>query len=132
MYEHTKEIRVRNFINAHFDGFIHDTSLWLNGCSCAHKRRVDHRRLVGNTILAIETDEFAHRGYDPLDEEIRYDDLYMVHSGKWMFVRFNPDGQRHVDMEDKLQRLQKEIEVQIERIERGENEQLLEVVKLFY
>ena len=41
-----------------------------------------HRKLIGGTILAIETDEFGHRGYDPTDEEIRYDDVYMIHSGK--------------------------------------------------
>jgi hypothetical protein len=33
-------------------------------------------------MLAVETDENAHRGYDEKDEEIRYDDLYMIHSGK--------------------------------------------------
>jgi hypothetical protein len=43
---------------------------------------VDHRKLIGNTMLAVETDENAHRGYDEKDEEIRYDDLYMIHSGK--------------------------------------------------
>ena len=64
-------------------------------------------------------------------EEIRYDDLFMVHSGKWIFIRFNPDG-KGVDMEDKLARLVEEISKQIERIENEENTELLEVVKLFY
>ena len=36
-----------------------------------------HRKLIGNTILAIETDEFGHHSYDPKDEEIRYDDLHL-------------------------------------------------------
>jgi hypothetical protein len=79
----------------------------------------------------VETDEFAHKGYDPLDEEIRYDDLFMVHSGKWIFIRFNPDG-KGVDMEDKLTRLIGEIHIQMERIEKEENTELLEIVKLFY
>jgi len=45
--------------------------------------------------LADETDEHAHQGYDEKDEDIRYNDLYMVHSGKWVYIRFNPDMTRH-------------------------------------
>jgi hypothetical protein len=130
IYEHTKEIRVRNALNARFDGFVHDLPLWTGGC-CAHRRRVDHRKLVDGTLLCVETDERAHAGYDAHDEEIRYDDLYMAHSGKWIFIRFNPDG-RGVDMEDKLVRLMEEVELQIARITRSENAGLLEIVKLFY
>jgi hypothetical protein len=33
--------------------------------------------------LCVETYE--------IDEELRYDDLYMLHSGKFSFIRFNPD-----------------------------------------
>ncbi len=95
------------------------------------KRRIDHRKLIGATLLCVETDEFAHRGYDEKDEEIRYDDLYMVHSGKWVFIRFNPDG-KGVDMVDKLSRLIEEIHAQIERIENEENTDLVEIIKLFY
>jgi hypothetical protein len=131
VYRHTKEIRVRNEINSHFKGFIHDKPLYTGNCDCTHRRRIDHRKLIGNTILAIETDEFGHSGYDPLDEEIRYDDLYMIHSGKWIFIRFNPDGGK-VDLEDKLEVLIREIEEQIRRIENEENEGLLEIVKLYY
>jgi hypothetical protein len=87
--------------------------------------------LIGNTLLCIETDEFAHRGYDQHDEEIRYDDLYMIDSGKFIFIRFNPDG-KGVDMEDKLDRLVEEIYTQIQRIENEENTELVEIVKLFY
>jgi hypothetical protein len=129
-YGHTKEIRVRNEINSQFKGFIHDRPLYTGNCDCTHRRRIDHRKLIGNTILAIETDEFGHRGYDPLDEEIRYDDLYMIHSGKWIFIRFNPDG-GNIDLEDKLEVLIKEIKCQIKRIENEENTDLLEIVKLY-
>ena len=55
----------------------------------------------------------------------------MVYSGKWIFIRFNPDG-RGVDMEDKLARLMEEVETQIGRIERSENTELVEIFKLFY
>ncbi len=130
-YAHTKEIRVRQAINEQFEGFIHDTPLYTGQCDCSMRRRIDHRKLIGSTLLCIETDEFGHRGYDPVDEEIRYHDLYMVHSGKWVFIRFNPDG-KGVDMEDKLDRLIEEIRNQIHRIENEENTDLLEIVELFY
>jgi len=134
IYTHTKEIRVRNYINENFDGFVHDHPLWTGNCKCTHRRRVDHRKLIGNTILAIETDEFAHRSYDSKDEELRYDDLYMVHSGKWIFIRFNPDDNRisgKVDLEDKLQKLHEVMDEQIDRILAEENDELLEIIYLF-
>ena len=131
IYEHTKEIRVRNEINEHYDGFDHDKPLYTGECDCTHRRRIDHRKLIGNTLLCIETDEHGHRYYDEKDEETRYDDLYMVFSGKWIFIRFNPDG-KGVDMEDKLERLIEEIETQIDRIENEENTELVEIIKLFY
>ena len=131
VYAHTKEMRVRNEINKHFEGFIHDVPLYTGNCDCTHRRRIDHRKLIGATLLCIETDEFAHSGYDPKDEEIRYDDLYMIHSGKWVFIRFNPDG-KGVDMEDKLATLVNKIQEQIERIEADMNKDLLEIIKLYY
>jgi hypothetical protein len=140
IYSHTKEIRVRNAIseyseiNKEFEGFIHDISLYTGNCDCTHKRRVDLRKLFGNTILAVETDEFCHRGYDKYDEEIRYDDLYMIHSGKWIFIRFNPDRTRtdKTDIEDRITQLLEEMETQIERIKNDENEELVEIIKMFY
>lgn len=128
VYLHTKEILVRNIINENFEGFIHDKPLYTAHCDCTMRRRIDHRKLIGGTLLCVETDEFAHRGYDAKDEIIRYDDLFMVHSGKWVFIRFNPDGKGL----NKLSRLVEEIHIQIKRIENEENTELLEVVKLFY
>jgi hypothetical protein len=132
IYTHTKEIIVRNKINEHFEGFVHDIPLYTGNCDCTHRRRIDHRKLFGNTILAIETDEFGHRGYDKHDEEIRYDDLYMIHSGKWIFIRFNPDTNiSKTDIEDKLNKLIETIRDCIFRIEKEENTELLEIVKLY-
>ena len=131
VYGHTKEILVRNAINDKFDGFIHDKPLYTGNCDCTHRRRIDHRKMIGNTILAVETDEFGHRAYDEKDEIIRYDDLYMIHSGKWIFIRFNPDGDKKIDMEDKLEKLIDTIEEQVGRIENEENENLLEIIKLY-
>jgi hypothetical protein len=132
IYTHTKEIMVRNVINLNFEGFIHDKPLYTENCDCTHRRRIDHRKLIGNTILAVETDEFGHRGYDQKDEEIRYDDLYMIHSGKWIFIRFNPDDNiSKVDIDDKLDKLIETIENCIDRIENDENTELLEIYKLY-
>ena len=132
IYTHTKEIMVRNVINANFEGFIHDKPLYTMNCDCSHRRRIDHRKLIGNTILAIETDEFGHRSYDQHDEEIRYDDLYMIHSGKWIFIRFNPDDNiSDVDIDDKLNKLIETINDCILRIERNENTELVEIIKLY-
>ena len=140
IYQHTKEIRVRNAIieasqsNPLFQGFVHDQSLYTGHCDCTHRRRVDHRKLIGNTMVAIETDEYAHRSYDEKDEEIRYDDLYMIYSGKWIFIRFNPDTTmtQKSDIEDRIVVLLDVIENQIERIHSEENQELVEIIKLFY
>jgi hypothetical protein len=140
IHEHTKELMVRNAItkasqsNTSFQGFVHDQPLYTGNCDCTHLRRVDHRKLIGNTILSIETDEFAHKGYDEKDEEIRYDDLYMIHSGKWIYIRFNPDIIRGhtTDIEDRITILLDVIEKQIQRIMSEENTELVEIIKLFY
>jgi len=88
--------------------------------------------LIGNTILAIETDEFGHRSYDTRDEEIRYDDVFMIHSGKWIFIRFNPDTNvSKVDISDKLDELIKTMQNSIDRIEREENTELVEIIRLY-
>ena len=140
IYIHEKEIHVRNAItekgelDEDFKGFVHDKPLYTNGCNCIHRRRVDHRKLFGNTLLAIETDEFSHRKYDKSDEEIRYDDLYMIYSGKWIYIRFNPDETRNdkTDIEDRITVLLDTMAEQVERIRREENEDLVEIIKLFY
>jgi len=133
-YEHSKELRVRNAINQNFDGFIHDRPLYTGDCDCTHRRRIDHYKVIGNTILAIETDEFAHKSYNPKDEEMRYHDLEMVFGGKWIFIRFNPDPtvNDHTDLEDRIEALIDEIQKQLDRIEQEENGELLEVIKMYY
>jgi hypothetical protein len=135
----TKEIKVRNYINKHFEGFIHDEPIYTNHCDCSIRRRIDHRKLIGNTMLAIETDENQHRSYNEMDKEIRYDDLYMAFSGKWIYIRFNPDKYRdsnkkikNPNIESRFEILKKEIEKQIARIQSEENTELIEHIYLFY
>jgi hypothetical protein len=135
----TKEIAVRDFINANYDGFQHDKHLDTNHCDCSVRRRIDHRKLFGNTLLAIDTDENQHKPYDKMDEETRYDDLYMAFSGKWIYIRFNPDKYRNKKGETKnpmiatrLEVLKNEIDKQIRRIECEENTEPIERIYLYY
>ena len=135
----TKEIAVRDFINYNFEGFQHDKPLWTGNCDCTHKRRIDHRKLIGNTLLCIETDENQHKNYDGKDEEIRYDDLFMLHGGKFIYIRFNPDKFKDKNgksinpmLYTRLPILQEEIKKQIRRIETEKNIELLEIIKLYY
>ena len=135
----TKEIQSRDFLNSEFEGYIHDKPIWTDNCDCTIRRRIDHRKLINGTLLAIETDEFQHRRYDEKEEENRYNDLYMAWSGKLIFIRFNPDKyidskkkRRNPQMKTRLRRLKEEIEKQTRRIERYENREPLEIIKLYY
>jgi hypothetical protein len=135
----TKETIIRDFINKNYEGFQHDKQLSTNHCDCTIRRRIDHRKLIKNTLLAIETDENQHKSYDKMDEETRYNDLYMVHSGKWIYIRFNPDKYKdkkeeikNLSISKRLKRLKKEIDKQIKRIENEENNELVERIYLYY
>ena len=137
----TKETAVRDFLNAQFPelGFVHDEPLFTPGCDCTHRRRIDHRALIGSTLLCVETDEFQHRGYSPQDEEARYNDLFMVHPGNWVFIRFNPDayinhlGERVEDvLTERLRVLGRTVSEEIETIKRGSGGELVRIRHLFY
>jgi hypothetical protein len=134
----TKEQAVRDYINENFKGFQHDIPLWIGGCDCTHKRRIDHRKLIGNTLLCIETDEEQHKSYNKEDKEARYNDLMMIHGGKLIFIRFNPDKYKEKGknknpiIANRLVVLKDEIEKQIKRINNEENLELLEEIFLYY
>ena len=135
----TKEIAVRDYINANFEGFQHDKIMTTSHCDCSIKRRIDHRKLINNTLLVIETDENQHKSYDKMDEETRYDDLYMAFSGKWIYIRFNPDKyinkkgiRKNPTIANRLYVLKDEIEKQMKRIENDENTELVERIYLYY
>jgi hypothetical protein len=135
----TKEIMVRDFINLHFSGFQHDKSMETGNCECTNRRRIDHRKLICGTLLAIETDENQHKSRYYMDDETRDNDLFMAYSGKWIYIRFNPDNyvdskgkQRKTPMKSRLETLKIEIDRQIQRIERNENTALVERIYLFY
>lgn len=90
-------------------------------------------------MLCVETDENQHKSYTEMDEETRYDDLYMAHSGKWVYIRFNPDKykdsrgkSRNPTIATRLAALKTMIETQMSRIEKEENEELVEREYMFY
>jgi hypothetical protein len=83
----TKEIDVRDFINATYEGFQHDKPLYTPDCDCTIRRRIDHRKLINNTILCIETDENQHKYYSKQDEGDRYNDAYMGFAAKWIWIK---------------------------------------------
>jgi hypothetical protein len=133
------ELRVRSYLDSHFPDFVHDTPIHTAHCVCSHRRRIDHRRLIGNTLLCVETDENFHQYYDPDDEEARYHDVIMAWGGKLCFVRFNPHKFNLDDrcdhgppLAERLERLRAEVTRHIGRLERGGNTAYLEVHHLYY
>jgi len=90
-------------------------------------------------MLAIETDENQHKSYNKMDEEARDNDLFMAFSGKWIYIRFNPDkyisktGKRkNPSIATRLEQLKLEIKKQIARAEKGENDELVERIYMYY
>jgi hypothetical protein len=134
----TKEIAVRDFINSNYEGFHHDLPLYVGDCDCSTRRRIDHRKLINNTMLCIETDENQHKNYDKQDEIKRYNDLYLQFSAKFIFIRFNPDKYiqnrviKNTMIAKRLTKLKDTIDEQIKRISNNENKDLIEIVYLFY
>ena len=56
----------------------------------------------------------------------------MIHSGKWIFIRFNPDDNvSKVDISDKLEKLIETIQECVVRIENDCNTELVEIIKLY-
>ena len=55
----------------------------------------------------------------------------MIHSGKWIFIRFNPDATvSKINIQDKLDKLVETINEYIYRIEQEENMELVEIINL--
>ena len=136
----SKELRVQKMLQTEFPSytFIHNKPIWTGECECTHRRRIDFRTLIGNTLLAVEVDEDQHKMYKE-GEDIRYNDLFMVHSGKWIFIRYNPDSYKNekgklVKPADtyRLGILKDCIQTHIQRIQSEENKELLEIYKLFF
>lgn len=84
--------------------WVWDKPLYVDfhgGC-CPSKRRIDLRAIVDGTVLAIEIDENEHKAYSVEDEQARYNDLFMDFSGKYVFLRINPDEYIDKDSGNKI------------------------------
>jgi hypothetical protein len=132
------EIEVASSILTYDSSYKHDKRLEGGGCDCLSRRRIDFWKVIGNTLLAIEVDENQHRRYDPEDEEQRYDDLFMVFSGKWIFIRFNPNAYRvngkskNIPLKERLPTLLDTIRLHEDRILKEKNTDLVEIHRLFF
>ena len=90
-------------------------------------------------MLCIEIDEHQHKSYIKESETSRYDDLFMDYSGKYIFIRYNPDKfidkyniSKNPFFETRTDVLEHAIEKHINRINNYENNELLELYHLFY
>ena len=137
----SKELQVATHILSKYDGFKNDKPFYadLEGGCCSTKRRIDLRKLINNTMLCIEVDENQHKYYIKENENNRYDDLFMDFSGKYIFIRYNPDKfidkygkSKNPMFNTRMDVLEKAIDKQIQRIDRYENKELVEIHHLFY
>ena len=137
----SKELQVATHIFSKYEGFKNDKPFYvdLEGGCCQTKRRIDLRKLINNTMLCIEVDEDQHRRYIKKDESNRYDDLFMDFSGKYIFIRYNPD--KFIDKYGKsknpmfttrMEVLEKSIDKHTDRINNYENKDLVEIHHIFY
>jgi len=56
----------------------------------------------------------------------------MIHSGKWIFIRFNPDTNvSKIDIQDKLDKLVETMTDCIFQIENEENVELVKIINLY-
>lgn len=134
----SREQRVRDEIVLTFPhiDFIFNKPIHTKGtgCDCPSRRRIDNYVHLGGTILAIEVDENAHRHYNQEDEKNRYDELLTDCGTNMVYIRFNPDPtptDRSV-LEDRLKPLMEEIQRQLDRIQRGENTEIVEIYYMYY
>lgn len=137
----TPEYKVRDFLAQHYTSpsFIHNKALYTGQLDCSCRRRIDFRALYGNTLLCIEVDEEQHKYRNKEDETLRYDDLMMLHGGKFMFIRLNPDSyidihgkKKNPFLDTRLDALKEEINYQIYRISQEQNKEFLEVKYLYF
>ena len=118
-------------------GFKYDKQLHTNNCDCTIRRRPDAYVFINGTALCFENDENQHKLYKLQDEVDRYNDLFMAFSGKWIYIRFNPHkfkkNNKNINppLNSRLPTLVDEINKQILRINKEENEELVEIINLY-
>ena len=134
----TKELKVRDYIFEKYDNFLYN-KLITNECDCTKRRFIDLHKIINGTLLCIEIDENQHKQYNNTNEKNRYDDIFMGWSGKSIWIRYNPDKYKNCNgkilnpkFDNRMKELEKEINKQIDRIDKYENNKLCEIIELFY
>ena len=137
----TKELKVVTHLCQIYDNLLYN-KLITGQCKCPKRRFIDLHKIINGTMLAIEIDENQHKYYDDDDEKNRYDDIFLGWSGKSIWIRYNPDKykdnnnrKRNPQFKKRMETLESEIKKQIERIEKYKNlknEDLCEIIELFY
>lgn len=137
----SKELKVVTYLLNFFKEFIYDTPFYvdLEGGCCATKRRIDLRKLINNTMLCIEIDENQHKYYIKQNDIDRYNDLFIDFSGKYIFIRYNPDRYKNknnkyqdLDFDKRMKILINIINLIIMRIDNDMNDELIEIYNIFY
>ena len=137
----SKELQVVDHIASTYDGHVHDKQLYLDlqGRCCSTKRMIDLRKLINNTMRCIEVDEEQHKSNFKQHEEHRYDDLFMYFSGKYIFIRYNPDPykdaankKRNPKFDTRMALLEQLINMLTTRINNELNTELVEIHHLCY
>lgn len=142
IHKNYKEIKVVSFISNKIEGFIHDKPLYvdLKGGCCDSKRRIDLRKIINGTMLCIEIDEDQHKHIHYKNDNNRYDNLFMDFSGKYVFIRYNPDKYKingkvqNPTFKTRMKCLLNEILKQTKRIENSYNynNKLVEINYMYY
>ena len=119
-----------------FDGttIIKNLDKELPDKSKIYKKKYESLPLLEPSVRFFTTDTIykLKKGKEiKLHHNLECRNFYMIHSGKWVFIRFNPD-RKGIDIADKLDKLVETIEDAIYRIENEQNTGLLEIVKLYY
>ena len=90
-------------------------------------------------MLCVEIDEEQHKRYIKQDEEHRYDDFFMDLSGKYIFIRYNPDPYKDADGKKRnpkfdtcMALLEQLINMLTRRINNELNTELVEIHHLCY
>ena len=113
------------------------------GC-CDSKRRIDLWAIVGNVVFAIEIDENQHKPYvrrDPDYEANRYNELVMDFTGRFVFLRINPDPYKVAGVkqdpgfDDRLSLVEDKIAELLTDVESGiedDSQDMVQVHHMFY
>jgi hypothetical protein len=137
----SKELKVISYLLNILKEWIYDKGFYvdLEGGCCSTRRRIDLRYLYLNTMICIEIDENQHKNYIQINEEARYNDLFMDFSGKYVFIRYNPDEykdenkiKQNPDFNIRMKILINIVHLIKLRIYNELNSELIEIYNVFY